>query len=194
MTSDWHVADRFEVNQLIRPIVNLYRVTAGGQPVAFVRQQRLKIKEDIRFFTDETETEELFRIKARAVLEFSGRYDVTTPAGERIGVLGKVFGKSLLRSTWSILDANEQELAIAKERSLLWALVRRAVDVIPYGDFVPILFHFTIDDGERHVGDFTRRIGVRDTYELDLTGDPERKLDRRLAIALAIALDALQSR
>lgn len=194
MTSDWQVADRFEINQLIRPIVNLYRITAGGQPVAFVRQQRLKIKEDIRFFTDEAETEELFRIKARAVLEFSGRYDVTTPAGERIGVLGKVFGKSLLRSTWSILDANEQELAIAKERSLLWALVRRAVDVIPYGDFVPILFHFTIDDGERHVGDFTRRIGVRDTYELDLTGDPERKLDRRLAIALAIALDALQSR
>ena len=194
MTSDWHAADRVEINQLIRPIVNLYRITAGGQPVAFVRQQRLKIKEDIRFFTDEAETEELFRIKARAVLEFSGRYDVTTPAGERIGVLGKVFGKSLLRSTWSVLDANEQELAIAKERSLLWALVRRAVDVIPYGEFVPILFHFTIDDGERHVGDFTRRIGVRDTYELDLTGDPERKLDRRLALALAIALDALQSR
>ena len=194
MTSDWQAADRFEINQLIRPIVNLYRITAAGQPVAFVRQQRLKIKEDIRFFTDEAETEELFRIKARAVLEFSGRYDVTTPAGERIGVLGKVFGKSLLRSTWSVLDANEQELAIAKERSLLWALVRRAVDVIPYGEFVPILFHFTIDDGERHVGDFTRRIGVRDTYELDLTGDPERKLDRRLALALAIALDALQSR
>ena len=194
MTSDWQAADRFEINQLIRPIVNLYRITAGGQPVAFVRQQRLKIKEDIRFFTDEAETEELFRIKARAVLEFSGRYDVTTPAGERIGVLGKVFGKSLLRSTWSVLDANEQELAIAKERSLLWALVRRAVDVIPYGEFVPILLHVTIDDGERHVGDFTRRIGVRDTYELDLTGDPERKLDRRLALALAIALDALQSR
>ena len=194
MISDWQAADRFEINQLIRPIVNLYRITAGGQPVAFVRQQRLKIKEDIRFFTDEAETEELFRIKARAVLEFSGRYDVTTPAGERIGVLGKVFGKSLLRSTWSVLDANEQELAVAKERSLLWALVRRAVDVIPYGEFVPILFHFTIDDGERHVGDFTRRIGVRDTYELDLTGDPERKVDRRLALALAIALDALQSR
>jgi len=192
--SDWQVADRFEINQLIRPIVNLYRITAGGQPVAFVRQQRLKIKEDIRFFTDEAETEELFRIKARAVLEFSGRYDVTTPAGERIGVLGKVFGKSLLRSTWSVLDANEQELAVAKERSLFWALVRRAADLIPYAELVPILFHFTIDDGERHLGDFTRRIGVRDTYELDLTGDLERKLDRRLALALAIALDALQSR
>jgi hypothetical protein len=194
MTSDWHGADRFEIDQLIRPIVNLYRITAAGQPVAFVRQQRLKIKEDIRFFADENETEELFRIKARAVLEFSGRYDVTTPAGERIGVLGKVFGKSLLRSTWSVLDGNEQELAIAKERSQFWAIVRRAVDVIPYGDFIPIVFHFTIDEGDRHLGDFTRRIGIRDRYDLDLSGDPDRRIDRRLAIALAIALDALQSR
>jgi hypothetical protein len=194
MTSDWHAADRFEIDQLIRPIVNLYRITADGQPVAFVRQQRLKIKEDIRFFADENETEELFRIKARAVLEFSGRYDVTTPAGERIGVLGKVFGKSLLRSTWSVLDGHEQELAIAKERSQFWAIVRRAVDVIPYGDFIPIVFHFTIDAGDRHLGDFTRRIGIRDRYDLDLSGDPERRIDRRLAIALAIALDALQSR
>jgi hypothetical protein len=192
--SDWEYADRFEVDQLIRPIANLYRITAGGQPVAFVRQKRMAIKEDIRFFAREDETEELFRIKARAVLEFSGRYDVTTPAGERIGVLGKVFGKSLLRSTWSVMDGDEQELAIAKERSQLWALVRRGVDLIPYGDFIPILFHFTIDAGDRHLGDFTRRIGVRDHYELDLTGDPERTIDRRLAIALAIALDALQSR
>ena len=194
MTSDWHTAERFLIDQLIRPMANLYRISADGAPVAFVRQKKLAIKEDIRFYADESQTEELFRIKARAVMEFSGRYDVTTPAGEKVGVLGKVFGKSLLRSTWSIMDANEQELAIAKERSQFWAIVRRVVDVIPYGDVVPILFHFTIDEGDRHLGDFTRKIGIRDTYTLDLSGDPERTLDRRLAIALAIALDALQSR
>jgi len=194
VTSDWHTAERFLIDQLIRPMANLYRISADGAPVAFVRQKKLAIKEDIRFYADESQTEELFRIKARAVMEFSGRYDVTTPAGEKVGVLGKVFGKSLLRSTWSIMDANEQELAIAKERSQFWAIVRRVVDVIPYGDVVPILFHFTIDEGDRHLGDFTRKIGIRDTYTLDLSGDPERTLDRRLAIALAIALDALQSR
>jgi hypothetical protein len=35
---------------------------------------------------------------------------------------------------------------------------------------------------------------MRDRYTLDLSGDAERTIDRRLAIALAIALDALQSR
>jgi uncharacterized protein YxjI len=192
--SDWLYADRFTIDQLIRPMANLYRISAGPTPVAFVRQKKLALKEDIRFYADESETEELFRIKARAVMEFGGRYDVTTPAGEKVGVLGKVFGKSLLRSTWAILDASEQEIAIAKERSQFWAIVRRVIDAVPYGDFIPILFHFTIDRGETHLGDLNRRIGIRDTYDLDLSGDAERTIDRRLAIALAIALDALQSR
>ena len=187
-------ANVFEIEQLIRPMVNLYRISAQGLPVAFVRQKRMAIKEDIRFFANEDETEELFRIKARSLMEFGGRYDVTTPDGERIGVLGKVFGKSLLRSTWSIMDANEQELAIAKERSQLWAIVRRLIDAVPYGDFIPIVFHFRIDRGDTHLGDFTRAFGIRDKYTLDLSADEDGAIDRRLAIALGIALDALQSR
>jgi uncharacterized protein YxjI len=194
LSEHWLTSDRFVVDQLIRPIANLYRISADGQPVAFVRQKKLALKEDIRFFADEEQKTERFRIKARSLMELGGRYDVTTPEGERIGVLGKVFGKSLLRSTWTIMDANEQEVAVAKERSQLVAAIRRAIDFVPYGDFVPILFHFTIDQGEQHLGDFTRRVGVRDTYDLDLSGDTARTIDRRLAIALAVALDALQSR
>ena len=192
--TDWTNADRFVIDQLIRPMVNLYRISADGQPIAFVRQKRMAIKEDIRFFADENETEELFRLKARAVMEFSGRYDVTTPAGERIGVLGKVFGRSLFRSTWRVLDANEQELAIATERSMSLAILRRVVEAIPYADFIPIVFHFTIDRGDQHLGDMNRRLGFRDTYDLDVSGDTERTIDRRLVVALGIALDALQSR
>ena len=57
--------DRFLVDQLVRPIANLYRVTplAGGEtpagpPVAYVRQRKLAIREDIRFYADEGETSE----------------------------------------------------------------------------------------------------------------------------------------
>jgi hypothetical protein len=78
---------------------------------------------------------------------------------------------------------------------MLWAIVRRVIDVVPYGDFIPIVFHFTIDTADaRHLGDFTRAWGMRDRYTLDLSGDLALTLDRRLALALAIALDALQSR
>jgi uncharacterized protein YxjI len=190
----WQNEDRFVVDQLFRPIANLYRISANGQPVAFVRQKKLAIKEDIRFFADENEAEELFRIKARAVLEFGGRYDVRTPDGESIGALEKVFGQSLLRSTWRVVSSDDEERAVVRERSQFWAIVRRVIDAVPYGDFIPIVFHFTIDKDGTHLGDFTRRIGVRDTYDLDLSHDTARSIDRRLAVALGIALDALQSR
>ena len=60
MQDERFAQDRFLIDQLIRPMINLYRVTplaigetpAGG-PIAFVRQKRMAIKEDIRFFADE---------------------------------------------------------------------------------------------------------------------------------------------
>ena len=201
MTDERFAHDAFFVDQLIRPIVNLYRIStlgadgsSAGQPLAFVRQKKLAMKEDIRFFADESEAEELFRIKARAVFDVRGRYDVTTPEGERVGLLEKVFGISLLRSTWRIYDNNEQQVALAQEKSMPIAILRRAIDLVPYGELVPIVFQFTILMDVREVGELRRPIGLRDRYILKLGGDPDRRIDRRVAVALAIALDALQSR
>jgi hypothetical protein len=175
--------------------VNLYEVSAGGRPVAYVRQKRMAMREDLRAFTDESETEEVFRIKARSVVDIGGRYDVTDGNGAPLGALVKVFGASLLRSTWRVLDAADTELFVATERSRVVSVLRRIVAIIPYGEVLPIPYHFVFfaDDG-RELGGLTRVIDLRDQYTLDLDGDPERLVDRRLAVALAIALDALQGR
>jgi len=193
--------DRYLVDQLIRPIVNLYRVTplaAGetpaGAPVAYVRQKKMAIKEDIRFYGDESETTELFRIKARSILDTGGsRYDVFA-GEERLGVLEHQFGASLLRSTWRVRDGADAELLIARERSLPLAILRRVIDFVPYGDIVPIPYNFEFLMGEQVVGGMDRKFQLRDRYVLDLTGDHEQRVDRRLAIALAIGLDTLQNR
>jgi uncharacterized protein YxjI len=195
--------DRFLIEQLVRPMINLYQVTplaagetpAGG-PVAFVRQKRMAIKEDIRFFADEQETQEAFRIKARSIFDIgSARYDVTDAQGTPIGVLEHVFGKSLLRSTWRVTDADGGEVMTAQERSMPMAIARRVVDFVPYvGEFVPIPYNFDFVMDGRTVGHMNRKFQLRDRYVLDLSGDHERRLDRRMAIALAIGLDALQNR
>ena len=201
MTDERFAHDAFFIDQLIRPIANLYRIStlgldgsSAGEPLAFVRQKKLAIKEDIRFYADESEQQELFRIKARQMFELKARYDVTTPEGERIGVLEKVFGKSILRSTWKIHDANEQEVALAEEKRMDVALFRRIIDAIPYGEFVPVIFQFTIRMDGKEVGELRRPVGVRDRYILKIDGDFERRIDRRVVVALGIALDALQSR
>jgi uncharacterized protein YxjI len=195
--------DRFLIDQLVRPMVNLYRITplaAGetpaGAPVAFVRQKRMALREDVRFYADESESEELFRIKARSVLDIGGaRYDVVAADGGSIGRLEHLFKQSLLRSTWRIVGAAEGEVAVARERSQPLAILRRVVDFVPYGEWVPIPYDFVLLHGERELGHFTRKLlSIRDRYVLDVGGDTERVLDRRLALALGIALDALQNR
>jgi uncharacterized protein YxjI len=195
-------ADRYLVDQLIRPIANLYRVTplaAGetpaGPPIAYVRQKKLAMKEDIRFFADEGETREVFRIAARTWLDTGGsRYDVVAADGEKIGVLHHTF-KSILRTTWSIQDPNEQELAIARERSQATAVLRRLIDFVPdVGGLIPIPYNFDILAGEQVIGKMDRKFQLRDRYVLDLSADTGKLLDRRLAIALAIGLDTLQNR
>jgi uncharacterized protein YxjI len=195
--------DRYLVDQLVRPIANLYRVTplaAGetpaGPPIAYVRQRKLKIKEEIRFFGDEAETQELFQIKARTWLDTGGsKYDVIDARDGNLGLLEHVFGKSLFRSTWRISTPEGEETAIAQERSQVLGIARRLIDFVPdIGGLIPIPYNFDILAGGRVIGKMDRKFQLRDRYVLDVSGDNERRLDRRLAIALAIGLDTLQNR
>ena len=206
MTSvDPNTQDKFLVSQRFRPMVNQYEVStlgadekSPGEPVCFVEQKRMKLKEDLRAFTDDSKTEEVFRIKAQQVWDPRAKYDVTDPGGQKIGQLQKVFGKSLLRSTWRIFDPAGEEVVWARERSLLVALVRRFIGLIPFiGEFLellPIPYHFDYHRGDARIGGLQRILGVRDKYRLDVSGDTERVLDHRVAIALAVGLDALQAR
>ena len=188
MAAEAFSSDSYLVEQLIRPIANLYRVSADGRPVAFARQKKLALREDLRFFADEDENEEIFRIKARSVVDIAGTYDVTAADGTRIGALGKVFGVSLFLSTWRVLGAGGEEIAQAQERNVVVALLRRFADL-------PLPFHFDIRSADgRALGSLNRAMSIRDRYELDLSGDVERSIDRRLGVALAVGLDAFQSR
>src|SRR2546423_3339565 len=144
--------DRFLLRQLIRPVINRYEFSLPtadgkpGQPFCFVEQKRFKFKEDIRFYTDASKTAELMRIKARQRFDPAARYDVTTPDGQKVGEIQKVFGASLLRSTYKLYDASGAEAATVRENSLVLALFRRLVGVVPYignfADRLPIPYHF----------------------------------------------------
>jgi hypothetical protein len=202
--------DRFFIQQRFRLMINQYEVyglgddgRSPGEPVCFVEQKRMALKEDLRVFADDSKTVEVFRFKARQVFDPLAVYTVTDPQGTPIGGLQKVFGKSLLRSTWRLLDPSGAVIGWAQERSLGVALFRRLVGFVPYlGDFadwLPIRYHFDFhrgadDAGGPHIGGLERLIGFRDRYVLDVSGDEERAIDRRLGVALAVGMDALQAR
>lgn len=196
-------ADRILVQQVFRPIGNEYRIsipapgsTGEGEPLLFVKQAKLKIREDIRFRLAPDADDHLFMIKSRSIFEFRGRHDVLDRDGSELGLLEKDFGRSLLRSHWHVRGPGGEELVEAHEASWAVALVRRLANLGP--DWLSLLsflpFNFLLLRGGAQAGSYRRVLGsLRDRYVLEL-GPGMEGVDRRLLIAFAIALDALQDR
>lgn len=188
---------RFHVHQKLTMMVNRYQVLvdaqgAPGELVAFVEQKRMAFREKVTIYTDEARSAVLATFTARKVLDVHGGYDVNDAAGQSIGLFRKLFKQSLLRSTWSLEQPGLEPIAIA-ERSLAIAIFRRLWGWLPYAGDVPFFlkYHFDWTTAGRMIGSFTKVTRFRDHY---LVTVDEPSLDRRLVIAQAVALDALQSR
>jgi len=202
---DPNAHDRFVMRQRIKLAINQYEFTVAGpdgsegEPFCFVEQARFKFKEDIRFYADSSKGQELMRILARQRFDPRAKYDVTDDAGGKIGEIQKEFGASLLRSTFTLYDGAGGQVAVVRERSVPVAIGRRAVNLVPYvdavADWLPIPYDFEFLAGEEVLGILRRRRGkLRDVYDLDLSADTAHRIDRRLALATAVGMDALQAR
>lgn len=150
-------------------------------------------KEEVTFFADAAKTQPLFSFKARRRLDLGSGYDVYDGDGKPLGHFAKSFGASLLRSTWQLSGPGLE--ATGQERNATIAILRRVWELIPLlGEiWVPFIFHFDFVD--RSTGAVVlssqRAKSIRDRYTVDV---PDERLDFRLAAAMAVALDALQSR
>jgi len=189
-TATLQAQQTFFVKQRITLMINRYEVWTAdqsGQPqtqVAFVEQKRMTLKEQVTLYTDDRKSGVVAGFKARKVLDLGGAYDVTDGSGAPVGLFRKDFARSLLRSTWHI-EQPGRPVTTGQERSLVVALVRRFTDF----SFLPYHFDFAVDGNP--VFSVVKKWGIRDKYVVSIN-DPQ--IDRRLVIAMAVGLDALQSR
>ncbi len=191
-------AERFAVTQKITVMVNRYEIHAVDRDgrssglLGVAQQKRMAFKEQVTFYSDESRSTAVFSFKARQRVDLGATYDVLDAGGTPIGSFRKNFGKSLLRSTWHLEAPGVQ--AVGTERSGGVALARRAWEVLPVVNNLPspFLFHFDfVDEGGQVVMSSVRRRALRDRYDVTVPG---ARLDGRVAAAMAVALDALQSR
>jgi len=195
--------DRFTIKQKITMMVNRYEIRSvdadGGEGpvIAMAQQKRMAFKEQVTFYADEARTQPVFGFKARQRMDLAATYDVTDAAGTPIGSFRKEFKKSLLRSTWQ-LTATDGLQATGTERNQNVAIARRLWELVPIVSELPspFLFHFdfTAPDGSIVLSSVRRR-SLRDRYDVELPTAPNGwRLDWRVGAAMAVALDALQSR
>jgi uncharacterized protein YxjI len=180
---------RLVIKQRFTLMVNRYEVWAAdssGRPTAMValaQQKRMAMREQVNLYHDEARTSVLVGFKARQVIDLGATYDVTDEAGRPLGNFRKDFARSLLRSTWHLEQPGLPAL-VGEERDVVIALLRRFV-----AGFLP--YHFDFTSAGAPAFSVEKRWGIRDTYEVTITNP---QVDRRLVIAMAVALDALQAR
>lgn len=188
--------DHFAVKQKITMMVNRYEIRAGGASgpvVAVAAQKRFAFKEQVTFFADDDKRVPVFGFKARQRIDLGATYDVTDADGTPIGWFRKKVGASLLRSTWELGGADGTQVT-GRERNQNIAIARRLWEFAPVvGDLPsPFVFHFDFTDASGAVlMSSVRKRSLRDQYDVTVPGG---RIDGRVAAAMAVALDALQSR
>jgi uncharacterized protein YxjI len=160
-----------------------------GEVVFFASMKAFKLREDIRLYTGEDMQQEILTIKARQILDISAVYDVVDPStGQKVGALKRKGLKSIIRDEWLVLDAGDREIGMIQEDSTAMALLRRFLT-----NLIPQSYHTTINGAQvatmkQNFNPFVLKI------TLDFSKDFNRALDRRLGIAAAILLCAVEGR
>jgi uncharacterized protein YxjI len=198
---------RYIIEQKITVLANKYCIYLTdeygnkAELVAFAQQKRLAFKEKVTFYTDESKSQVAFTFRAEKVMDVHGRFIVEDAAGALIGIFRKDFTQSLTKSTWHIVDQQDQRLLTIAESSATLAIIRRFGGLLPViGEIIDIIvmffkYHFTfIGPNNTEVGRYQKTTLFRDHYALSLTDEAYQHNDWRVLTALAVALDALQSR
>jgi hypothetical protein len=96
--------------------------------------------------------------------------------------------KSLIKDEWILMDAGDQEIGLVMEDVMILALLRRFVTAL-----IPQTYHGVV--GGQPVCEFKQNFNPFVLkFRMDFSMDKERKLDRRLGIAAAIMLGAIEGR
>lgn len=191
------------IEQKITAFANQYRIYdvddqgVKGELLAFAHQKRLAMREKVEFFSDESRTQLVFSVQAEKVLDVHGKFLVNDAAGKLIGAMRKSFKASLLRSTWEILDEQDQPAVIVRERSKGLAIFRRIWQFIPYlGDLPFVLkyhFDFLEPSSSEVLATYVKTKLLYDHYRLEIVKDT-RDIDWRVTAVQCVLLDAMQGR
>lgn len=110
-------------------------IDADGQMIAYVHQKLFKFKEEIIVYRDQTKSQELYRIKADKIIDWSPTYSLYSPDGRVLASTKREGAKSLFNATYH-LNIGETRLATLKEQNPWVKFLDALLGSIPLIDIV----------------------------------------------------------
>ena len=188
-------ADTYMIRQKVLKLLgeefHIYSDESMENMIGYSKKKALKLKEDIRVFSDEDKSTELIVIKARSIIDFGATYDVTdSQTGEPICSCKRGGLKSLLKDSWVVLDSEGNKVGTLGEDSGVLALVRRFVPGMAL--LIPQEFSLKMNGASGKVT-FIQKINPL-VHKLVVSGVSSSGIDPRIAASAAVLLIAIEGR
>lgn len=146
----------------------------------------------VTVYRDDSRAETMLRVlQDQRVALLTRTYTMLAKTGEPIARLRKTYIDNIIRKRWYVEAPDGQRLGMALEDSIVLSLLRRILG--PFFGVLRTNFLLLRPSGEVF-GEFNRKFTLLDRYVLDLSLDPERTFDRRIALALGVMLDTGERR
>jgi uncharacterized protein YxjI len=176
----------------LSPLLTMVGI-AGGAVAFFFTLILLYKKRHITFYRDSGKQETMLKIFQDKKVEFiTATYTIADAQDQVIGRLRKNHLYNIIRRRWQCFAPDGSLTCLALEDSLILSMLRRLL-----GTFFGLLrvnFIFMNPETKEVIGEFNRKFTLLDRYALDMSADTERRLDRRVALALGLMLDTGERR
>jgi len=180
--------NQYRIKKKVLALTNVYWIEDwNGTVLGFSKQKMLKIKEDIRIWSDDSMGKELFRIQQENIGNDWGTFAIIdSDTGTVVGKLRRSYASNFVHDEYHLLDANGQQFGrVAEETSR--GLVRKFV---PFGGLVPEQVCVEIN-GQKICQIKQQFKVVGDTWEVDCSQMPVY-LDRRVLLASMLMMGMVE--
>lgn len=88
---------------------------ATGKMLMFIKQKMFKLREKVEIYSDESQSQLLFRIEADRVIDFSANYSFTDMNGNDFGAVRRKGMRSLWSAHYEIIQDGQVDMTIDEE-------------------------------------------------------------------------------
>jgi uncharacterized protein YxjI len=178
----------YRIRKKVLALTNQYWIENDANAmIGYTKQKMFAFKEDIRIFTDDSMTQELFRIKQTQILDIWGTFAVIdTPTNQVVGMIKRSISSALLEDEYYILDPYGRQIGKVMERTGR-GLARKYV---PLGNLIPeqVLVEFY----GQTVAEIKQQFKIiGDIWEVDCSRVPPQ-VDRRVLLAGMILMGMIE--
>jgi uncharacterized protein YxjI len=186
------IANQGPPNSAARAILAILGVVLSFV-AAFAVGIPLSAKRHVTFYRDGSKRDRLLEVlQDKKWQPITMTYTVRDFRGKPLAQLAKNILFNLFRKRWYVYGPDRRLLYVAKEDSVILSLLRRFLG--PLFGLLRTNFIILRPDSEEVIGEFKRKFTILDRYVLDMSGDPQRLMDRRVALALGVMLDTGERR